>query len=706
MSQQEVKIVFKIEGLEGYISDLETLNEVLDKVQASSKDAARETDKLEKETKEANEQTGFLGRTLNDIKDTFQGFKSDFKLLTNGIKTFFTTGTAGAKALKIAFASTGIGLLVIAVASLIEYFRNTEEGSKKLQVIFTAFGVIINRLVGFISDLGGKLLGAFKDPKQAMTDFVGLLQNLVIKSVQNFLSGIGKLGEALVSLFSGDFSQALDLAKQGVVDLANSIPLVGALGEVMEGVADEINNAVDASTKLVNAQRDLEKLTNKLAVDQAKLNKELEINQRIAEDTTLSYDERRTALDKVNAANIQLAQNEKKLADARVLALQAELAVTSSDEERRRIQGELAQAQAEAIQKETELGIKRQEAAKLDRELTKEEADRKKALKDIIDGINGELIEDERAQVEESIRVAREAAIVEATNLRASKEEIDQINKAFDDLRDKQLKDIDDKEKLAAEEKAKTITDVLAAAGRTQAENEYQRLQDELEAQRLADVEKLKQAGATQEQLAQLDQFYADKKKKLDEDELQRQKALEQELVNAKLQIVSQSIDAIAALQEAFGSKNEKDAEKNFKIQKALSLASATVRGVEGVLNAYTTAQASPITTVFPAYPVIQASLAGAFAAAQIATIARSKFSPQGGSTPPPTNNTGGGSTNVNPSQAMTARNPQLKFGQEAGETITLGNGSKAPVVKAYVVSTEITSQQSADAKLEQLSRL
>lgn len=706
MSQQEVKIVFKIEGLEGYISDLETLNDVLGKVQSASKDAATETDKLEKETKEAGEQTGFLGRTLNDIKDTFQGFKSDFKLLTNGIKTFFTTGTSGAKALKIAFASTGIGLLVIAVGTLIDYFRNTEEGSKKLQVIFTAFGVIVNRLVGFLGDLGSKLLSAFKDPKQAITDFAGLLQNLVIKSVENFLSGIGKLGEALVSLFSGDFSKALDLAKQGVIDLANSIPLVGAVSEVFGGITDEINGAVDAATKLINAQRNLEKLTNKLAVEQAKLNKELEINQRIAEDTTLSYDERRTALDKVNQANIQLAQNEKKLADARVLALQAELAVTSSDEERRRIQGELATAQAEAIQKETELGIKRQEAAKLDRELTKEEADRKKALKDIIDGINGELIEDERAQVEESIRIAREAAVVEATNLRASKDEIDQINKAFDDLRDKQLKDIDDKEKLAAEERAKTITDVLAAAGRTQAENEYQRLQDELEAQRLADVEKLKQAGATAEQLAQLDQFYADKKKKLDEDEVQRQKDLEGQLVNAKLQILSQSLDAIAALQEAFGSKNEKDAEKNFKIQKALSLASATVRGVEGVLNAYTTAQASPITTVFPAYPVIQASLAGAFAAAQIATIARSKFTPNGGSTPPPSNTGGGGNTSVNPSQAMTARNPQLKFGQEAGETITLGSGSKAPVVKAYVVSTDITNQQSADAKLEQLARL
>ena len=703
MSQQEVKIVFKIEGLEGYISDLETLNEVLDKVQTASKDAAKETDKLEKETKEAGEQTGFLGRTLNDIKDTFQGFKSDFKLLTNGIKTFFTTGTSGAKALKIAFASTGIGLLVIAVGTLIDYFRNTEEGSKKLQVIFTAFGVIVNRLVGFLGDLGSKLLSAFKDPKQAITDFAGLLKNLVIKSVENFLSGIGKLGEALVSLFSGDFSKALDLAKQGVVDLANSIPLVGALGEVFEGVADEINNAVDASTKLVNAQRNLEKLTNKLAVDQAKLNKELEINQRIAEDTTLSYEERRAALDKVNAANIQLAQNEKKLADARVLALQAELAVTSSDEERRRIQGELAQAQAEAIQKETELGIKRQEAAKLDRELTKEEADRKQAIKDLIEGINSEIIDDEKAKIEESIRIAREAAIREAENLKADQTEIDQINKGFDDLRDKQLKELADKEKETAETKSREITEILKAAGNSQIENERLRLEQELENQRKADEQKLKDRGASEEQIYELNKLYADKKLALEEDLKKKEDQLEREKAISKVELAGRAIDAIAAVQKAFSSDNEKDAEKNFNIQKALSIASATIQTGLAVTAALT-AGGNPVKLATGAQ-FVEASLAAAIGIAQIATIARTKFSPSGGSTPPPSN-TGGRTTSVNPSQAMTARNPQLKFGQDAGETITLGSGSKAPVVRAYVVSTDITNQQSADAKLEQLARL
>ena len=50
---------------------------------------------------------------------------------------------------------------------------------------------------------------------------------------------------------------------------------------------------------------------------------------------------------------------------------------------------------------------------------------------------------------------------------------------------------------------------------------------------------------------------------------------------------------------------------------------------IEGVQNAYTTAQKSPITAVVPAYPYIQAGLAGAFGAIQIAKLKATKFNTQ-----------------------------------------------------------------------------
>ena len=89
-----------------------------------------------------------------------------------------------------------------------------------------------------------------------------------------------------------------------------------------------------------------------------------------------------------------------------------------------------------------------------------------------------------------------------------------------------------------------------------------------------------------------------------------------------------------------------------------MAIASATISGVRGVQNAYTTAQESPITLAFPAYPAISAGLAGAVALKNIASIKSINPSggggasvtkpsvPTGASTPPSFNVVGQSDTN------------------------------------------------------------
>ena len=184
MAEQKIDIYFKINGLEAYIDDLENLDSVLKQVKDATKDASKETDYLASSQKEATEEGGFHQDRFDDIKKTFGKLKSDFKLATRGIKTFFTTGTSGAKALKIAFASTGIGLLVVAIASLIDYFKNTEEGSRVIQVAFESVGVIVNKLIGFLADIPSKLKAVFEDPVQTIQNFATTIQDFVLGKIQ------------------------------------------------------------------------------------------------------------------------------------------------------------------------------------------------------------------------------------------------------------------------------------------------------------------------------------------------------------------------------------------------------------------------------------------------------------------------------------------------------------------------------------------
>ena len=57
---------------------------------------------------------------------------------------------------------------------------------------------------------------------------------------------------------------------------------------------------------------------------------------------------------------------------------------------------------------------------------------------------------------------------------------------------------------------------------------------------------------------------------------------------------------------------------KGSEVGQAFAVAQATMSGFQATMNAFTTAQKSPITTFFPGYPFVQAGIAGAFGAAKL----------------------------------------------------------------------------------------
>ena len=177
-----------------------------------------------------------------------------------------------------------------------------------------------------------------------------------------------------------------------------------------------------------------------------------------------------------------------------------------------------------------------------------------------------------------------------------------------------------------------------------------------------------------------------------DEDAEKRRQEIISLTNDKKLELAVQSFQAIEALGKAFASQDEKDAEKSFKVQKALSLASATVSATEGVINAYKTGSASPYAAFIPGYAAIQATIAAVFGVAQVATISRSKFkapakvkTPSGGG--------GGGGGGAVPTA------PQLDLG-------FLGGGAGQTGIRTYVVSSEVSNSQQANQRINDQASL
>jgi hypothetical protein len=125
------------------------------------------------------------------------------------------------------------------------------------------------------------------------------------------------------------------------------------------------------------------------------------------------------------------------------------------------------------------------------------------------------------------------------------------------------------------------------------------------------------------------------------------------------------------------------------KVAKAAAIAQATVSGVQSTIEAFKTAAASPITILFPAYPIVQAGIAAGFAATNIAKIKSTSMSGGGGGSI----GGGGSAAPQAPSFNVVGAAPENQLAQ------TLGEREDKPM-KAYVVSNEVTNAQALDRNI------
>ena len=171
---------------------------------------------------------------------------------------------------------------------------------------------------------------------------------------------------------------------------------------------------------------------------------------------------------------------------------------------------------------------------------------------------------------------------------------------------------------------------------------------------------------------------------------------LEKKLEAAKIEadLKKQQVDAAKEQDAQLLNNIVAIAGEGTKVGKAAAVAQATISGIEGVQNAYTTAQSSPITALFPAYPLIQAGLAAAFSGKQIQSIL--SVNEKGGSSAPNSISTAS-SPPITPAQAPDFNVVGASGTNQLAQAI---NGQDKQPIKAYVVSNDVTNAQSLERNI------
>lgn len=594
MAENKVQITIEVDGVKKVVNSVE--------------DAQKAMQGLSNSTKDATES----GTALGMLKGKFSGIIGPLKGVVAGMKT-----------LKGAIISTGIGALVVILGSLASYFTTNEEGSRKLAVAMEALGIITGKVTDFFASLGEKIVWAFTNPGEAITNFKNAIQENITNRITSLIDTFGFLGSAIKKVFEGDFSGALDEAKNagssfvdsltGVKDTINKVG--DAAVETFNTIAAEVNVAVEAATKLVDTMRAVRDQQQALIVENANLNKELETQKKIAEDTTLAYDERKAALERVGEQQVKLAENLAKQARLEESLIKQQIAQEGNYEKREELETQLAEATAARIESETALEVEKQDAQKITRELELEEVERKRSINDMIAELNAEAIENLWEKSYEELRIQEEQAL------------------------------------------------------------------RELELQR-----------ATEEQKQKVRDLFQGKRNKLTEEEKKFNAKINKDEKDAQIAMAGQTFGAIAGL---LG--------ENSAAGKAAAIAAATINTYQGITAELATKTVTPFEI--------------GLKIANVATIAGIGFKSVKDiiSTPTPGGGGGGGGApslsipsapSVNPLDALNAGAAgdddvvtEVGLGQQTGS-------ASANVVRAYVVSDEMTTQQEADAKINDLARL
>lgn len=596
-----------------------------------------------------------LSGFIDQLKGTYAGLvEAKEALIAQATATVgTTTATSGAsKALnifKIALISTGIGAIVVLLGLLFASFSKftpvVDKVEQAMAGVSAVFNVVKNTIVALVtgtkslseafSGLGGSMKDAANDAmalKKAQQDLEDAMQQQEVqtaktraeinrlniqakdrtKSEEERLALLNKasqleekdfkerkrISDEKLRIAYEDIRVSAELTEKEVAQLkksglaykevteaktSNNDELYDSLKEALLGATEVENEFYSNQEKIINKQ-------NKLIEDQ-EAEKEKQ-NQKAIENQQKAIEAENKRIDNlINKSRQEIdlfvaQQGFKKKSTEEEYNFNKQI----FDKELKDLELRYSKGKVSKLEYETEKLNLSNDFAKANADLLIAEGEREL---EIIKN-NSKLTLDAKLKSELDFQALRlEQGII---NEQQYQDAITQIQNDYDKMRqDKRLED----EALERERKSIDLENKRA--------NDLLTFEQDVEIQREQNAIKLEQELLQAEKSGANQQLIKDKYAQYD-------KQLNENVEQAKRAGFAQTFGNLASLFTQASA-----------IGKAFAVAQAGITGYEAVLNAYSTAQKSPITALVPAYPIIQAGIAGAFSAIQIGKIVGAK---------------------------------------------------------------------------------
>lgn len=193
----------QVESLTGLVTNqkvaFEKSKEKLDFHKISVDALQSSSEKLKKSNKD-------FGPILSDVTDGFNMMKNGLSFVKVGFQ-----GVGGA------IKTTGFGLLLLVLQSVVEYFTNTTEGAKKLQSILSAVGVVVDIFKQGLASLGKIFVDAFTNP----VENIKKLGQALVDNVINRFKGLLVIWDGVKSMDFKKISNGILQTATGVTNVAD-----------------------------------------------------------------------------------------------------------------------------------------------------------------------------------------------------------------------------------------------------------------------------------------------------------------------------------------------------------------------------------------------------------------------------------------------------------------------------------------------------
>ena len=561
-----------------------------------------------------------VGRMLQNLQEGF-----------TTVRTAVGANIAGMNLLKLAIAATGIGALVIALVSLVQYFKNTDDGAKKLEGAMKALGFITNTLMNGFQNLGKFMVEAFDNPKKALNELGDFLLNNLINRFKAF----AVILDGIISL---DFKKVTDGTIQLASGVTNATDKIAALG-------DELKAAAEAGFDLANMIDAYDEAQANALVTNAKFEEQISRLLLQSKDRTKSEEDRLVLLDRASSLETQRLQDQISLSNQNLEIKklefeQAEKTGNQTDEQYKAFkeaEAEIISLRTSSIELQEKISNRRNallEASENKRK-TMEEAEKKaleekeKAELDYIRRLTdlrvANIVDEEerkRAQIELAFQRSLEDAQTKGqltTDLEAEIKRQRQIAlDALDEsIEQQKIQKITEAEEIRLQE-ARAVIEGIVLSEQEKEDRLYEvnriGLQNRLTLIRAQFGEQSKEAKKVANDITELDKSHEQKRKDLAERSIATQEGITQK----KLGLIAEGTRSII---EALG-QDEQARKKNAAAIKALATAEVLVLSSKEISGIWANANINALNAIIPGWgPAFAAVQTGLSVARTLTTV-------------------------------------------------------------------------------------